>query len=277
MFTTLVSTGFLAANTEWRVVDCRHDLAAVDAGRLAYDAEHVPGAVHAHLDRDLSGRKTGANGRHPLPDPARFCEWLGRAGIDPSTPVVAYDDGSGAFAARFWWLMRWVGHRRVCVLDGGWAAWIAQGRPRSREVASYPPRAYVAMPRGHMVVTTADVEANLAEKSFLLIDARGAARFAGLEEPIDPVAGHIPGAINRPYSDNLHEGRFKPAEVLREEFERLLQDTPPGAVVHQCGSGVTACHNLLAMEHAGLYGSRLYAGSWSEWCSQARPVATPDA
>lgn len=270
MFTTLVSPGFLAANTEWRAIDCRHDLLDVDAGRRAYDAAHVPGAIHAHLDRDLSGPKTGTNGRHPLPDPAKFCDWLGRAGITPGTPVVAYDEGGGSCAARFWWLMRWIGHVRVCVLDGGWASWEAQDRPRSREVASYAEQVYAGAPRRELVVTTADVEANLAEGRFLVIDARGAARFAGQEEPIDPVAGHIPGAINRPYTENLRAGRFKDADVLREEFETLLQGASPAAVVHQCGSGVTACHNLLAMEHAGLHGSRLYAGSWSEWCSDTR-------
>lgn len=275
MFTTLVSPGFLAANTEWRVIDCRHDLLNVDAGRLAYDAGHVPGAVHAHLDRDLSGPKTGMNGRHPLPDAAKFCSWLGRAGITPGTPVVAYDEGSGSYAARLWWLMRWVGHVRVCVLDGGWASWAAQDRPRSCEVVSFPEQTYAGAPRRELVVTTAAVEANLSEGRFLVVDARGAARFAGIEEPIDPLAGHIPGVVNRPYTQNLQAGRFKAAATLREEFETLLQGKPPTAVVHQCGSGVTACHNLLAMEHAGLRGSKLYAGSWSEWCSDAgRPVAT---
>lgn len=270
MFTTLVSTGFLAANADWRVVDCRHDLLAVDAGYRAYEAGHVPGAVHAHLDRDLAGRTTGTNGRHPLPDPAQFCAWLSQAGITPATPVVAYDDGSGAYAARLWWLMRWVGHERVCVLDGGWAAWTAQGRPRSREAVSYQPRMYMGVANREMVVTAADVEKSLIEGGSLLVDARGATRYSGVEEAIDPVAGHIPGALNRPYTENLQDGRFKPAEVLREEFERLLQGTAPEAVVHQCGSGVTACHNLLAMEHAGLHGSKLYAGSWSEWCSDPR-------
>jgi thiosulfate/3-mercaptopyruvate sulfurtransferase len=274
MFTTLVSPGFLAANGEWRVVDCRHDLHAVDAGRVAYDIEHVPGAVHAHLDHDLSGPKTGSNGRHPLPDPAKFCSWLGRAGITPSTPVVAYDEGSGSYAARLWWLMRWVGHVRVCVLDGGWAAWVTQNRARSREIISHAEQIYLGAPRPEWVVTTAEVETNLADKRFLLMDARGTARFAGIAEPIDPVAGHIPGALNRPYTENLQAGRFKPAEVLRDEFETLLQGISPADVVHQCGSGVTACHNLLAMEHAGLHGSKLYAGSWSEWCSdRRRPVA----
>lgn len=270
MFKTLISPGFLAANTEWRVVDCRHDLLDPDAGRRAYDSAHIPGAIHAHLDRDLSGPKTGTNGRHPLPAPSEFCSWLGRMGIAPTTPVVAYDEGSGAYAARLWWLMRWVGHARVCVLDGGWAAWESQDRPSTRDVPSFPEQIYVGTPRANLVVTAAEVEANLTEPQFVLLDARGATRFAGAEEPIDPVAGHIPGALNRPFTTNLSAGRFKPKEVLLEEFESLLETVEPASVVHQCGSGVTACHNLLAMEHAGLPGSRLYAGSWSEWCSDSR-------
>jgi thiosulfate/3-mercaptopyruvate sulfurtransferase len=197
---------------------------------------------------------------------------LGRAGIAKSTPVVAYDAGDGAYAARLWWLLRWLGHSRVCVLDGGWGAWEAQERPRSTDVPQFPEEAYVGEPNRDLVVTTEEVGANLGERRFVLLDARGARRFAGLEEPIDPVAGHIPGAVNRPYTQNLEGGRFKSAQQLRAEFTELLGGAT-AAVVHQCGSGVTACHNLLAMEHAQLQGSRLYVGSWSEWCSDpSRPV-----
>jgi thiosulfate/3-mercaptopyruvate sulfurtransferase len=272
----LVVPADLAANPHWRSVDCRHDLGDVGAGRRAYDAAHIPGAVHAHLDFDLSGAKTAGSGRHPLPDAERLCDWLGRSGISREATVVAYDEGSGAYAARLWWLLRWLGHDAVHVLDGGWAAWKSANQPVSDDAASYAALRYdEASPRCDLCVTAADLVNDLAEPRLQIVDARGEARYMGLEEPIDRAAGHIPGAVNRPYTQNLEAGIFKSAERLREEFMSLLKSIRSSAVIHQCGSGVTACHNLLAMEHAGLYGSRLYPGSWSEWCSDPqRPVAT---
>ncbi len=264
----------LASTSPTVVLDCRFDLANPAAGEAAWADGHLPGARYAHLDRDLSGRKTGRNGRHPLPDRAALAAWAGAQGIAPGVQVVAYDDQGGPYAARCWWLLRWLGHDAVAVLDGGLAAWRAAGQPLDDRAppapggAPYPAAAEPAMP-------TVDADALLAALGRVrLVDARSAARFRGEVEPLDPVAGHIPGATLRAFQDNLAAGgRFKPAAQLREEFAAWA--TPPAQVVHQCGSGVTACHNLLAMAHAGLEGSVLYPGSWSEWCADpARPVAT---
>ena len=269
--------------------DCRHDLGDPSKGEAAYREGHIAGALHAHLDRDLSGAKTGRNGRHPLPDADRLAEWLGRSGLRNTDQVVAYDEGSGVFAARLWWMLRWTGHDAVAVLDGGLAAWIRQGRPLTRAVDHFARSEFHAVPNETMSVDTESVLRNLSrrpgkslpdeagpdEKEFQLVDARGANRFAGVDETIDPVGGHIPGALNRPYMMNLSaDGLFKPAAELRSEFDRLLSGRASADIVNQCGSGVTACHNLLAMEIAGLSGARLYPGSWSEWCSDPeRPVA----
>lgn len=259
------------------VLDAGFDLADPQAGRRDFEAGHIPGAQHADLDADLCGTKTGRNGRHPLPDREAFAATVGRWGIGAHTPVVVYDRQGGAFAARLWWMLRWMGHADVRVLDGAWAAWLAAGgrvetggAPARHGTPPYPPGA----PR----VATLPAEALLAhlgDTGLRLIDARTPERFRGESEPIDPVAGHIPGAVNRCFKDNLGpDGRFKPAAQLREEFTALLDGRPAQAAVHQCGSGVTACHNLLAMEAAGLAGSALYPGSWSEWCADpARPVA----
>lgn len=273
----LVSAADLASHlgdAAWVAVDCRHDLAKLDAGEAAYAAGHLPGAVFAHLDRDLSGPMTGRNGRHPLPDAATLAARLGCLGIGLDTMVVAYDDGPGMFAARLWWLLRWLGHERVAVLDGGLAAWKAAGHPL--ETARPQPAAKVLPWKAALdVVSAGEVLENIERRGFQLVDARAPDRFRGENETLDPVGGHIPGAVNRFFRDNLGpDGRFKAAAQLRDEWLALLGDRSPGAVVHQCGSGVTACHNLLAMEVAGLSGSRLYAGSWSEWVSDpARPVA----
>jgi thiosulfate/3-mercaptopyruvate sulfurtransferase len=273
-FETLVTCEQLAQHPQWRIFDCRHDLASPVAGERAYAAGHIPGAQHAHIDHDLASPPTGRNGRHPLPDPRAFLDWLGRCGVSRDDQVVAYDAGDGAFAARLWWLLRAVGHRQVAVLDGGLARWQALSLPLSTSPVKADPCRYEGQWRAQSVDVCA-VEANLASKKWLVLDARGASRYAGENETIDPVGGHIPGARNRPYSDNLQDGRFKSAETLRREFEEVMTGFGPGSIVHQCGSGVTACHNLLAMEVAGLRGSRLYPGSWSEWCSDsARPVAT---
>lgn len=264
----------LAAGAPALVLDCRFDLARPAAGAEAYAAGHVPGARHADLDRDLSGPKTGRNGRHPLPSREAFAAWAGAQGVAPGVPVIAYDDAGGAYAARAWWMLRWLGHVDVAVLDGGWAAWTAAGgavetaTPPAAAGAPYPLSAAPAMP-------TVDADTLLAQLGrWRLVDARAGERFRGEVEPLDPVAGHIPGATLRCFKDNLGpNGRFKAAEALRAEFGAWA--SPPAEVVHQCGSGVTACHNLLAMAHAGLEGSRLYPGSWSEWCADpSRPVAT---
>ncbi|GEQ77482.1 sulfurtransferase [Comamonas testosteroni] len=278
-FETLVTCEQLAKHPQWRVFDCRHELASPNAGERAYEAGHIPGALHAHLDRDLASPPTGHNGRHPLPDPVAFLHWLGHCGVRKDDQVVVYDAGEGAFAARLWWLLRAVGHKAVAVLDGGFARWQALALPVSTDkpaVTEIAPTIYAGQWQP-AIVNVAAVQANLTAREFLVLDARGANRYAGRDETIDPAGGHIPGAYNRPYTTNLQDGRFKSPEVLRDEFETLLSDTGFGAdqIVNQCGSGVTACHNVLAMEIAGLQGSRLYPGSWSEWCGDpARPVAT---
>ncbi len=260
---------------QWLVVDCRFDLSEPEWGRQVYLESHIPGAVYAHLDLDLSSRPGPESGRHPLPDWRLFAERLGRWGLHPTTQVLVYDQGSGAFAARLWWLLRAVGHRRVAVLDGGWAAWQSLGGAHSDRLA--PEHAgHVELGAGSGWMTVRDIEDNLASRQFLLVDARSHERFCGENEPIDPVAGHIPGAVNFPLQNNLSSnGRFLCVDELRNRWLARLDGVSPDDVVHMCGSGVTACHNLLAMEAAGLQGSRLYAGSWSEWIRDAaRPVAT---
>lgn len=277
MSRTLISAEELRALPPASVVlvDCRHQLADLDYGRRSYAAGHLPGARFLHLDADLSGRKTGRNGRHPLPDRTALAARLGELGVGDDTLLVAYDDAGGMFAARLWWLARWLGHAGVAVLDGGVQAWQAAGGGLDTTVPVTTPARFTLRDSlaGH--VDAATVLANVGQPLFRLVDARGADRFRGENETMDPVGGHIPGALNRPFPSNLGtDGRFKPAAQLRAEWQALLGDTEAVAVVHQCGSGVTACVNLLAMEHAGLEGSRLYPGSWSEWCSDpARPVA----
>ena len=275
---TLLSSAILAEHLQdsnWRIFDCRHLLTDAAAGQQAYAAGHLPGAFFLHLDDDLSGPMNGRNGRHPLPDPQRLADRIGAAGVSCGTQVVAYDDAGGAFAARLWWLLRWIGHDQVALLDGGIAAWLADGRPLTTAVPHAQP-ATLPVRQRDWVVSTEDVLSNLARQRFRLIDARSADRFRGENETLDPVGGHIPGASNRFFRDNLDaDGRFRTAAELRREFTELLGGLDPRDVVMSCGSGVTACHNLLAMELAGLAGARLYAGSWSEWCSDpARPMAT---
>lgn len=275
--TALVSCQTLAehlGDENWRIVDCRHQLSDVEFGTRAYAEGHLPGALFMHLDRDLSGPTNGRNGRHPLPDLAVLAGKLGRLGISRQTQVVVYDDVGGMMAGRLWWLLRWLGHDDVAVLDGGITQWIREGRPLSTGTAKLPATVFTPDVRD-WVVTANDVLANLDVGTFCLIDARGPDRFRGENETLDPVGGHIPGARNRFFRDNLDaEGLFRPAAELRREFLGLLAGVDPAQVVMQCGSGVTACHNLLAMEIAGLHGAKLYAGSWSEWCSDpARPVA----
>ncbi|HKO88314.1 MAG TPA: sulfurtransferase [Burkholderiales bacterium] len=276
-FSTLVGTDTLAAHLSderWVVVDCRHDLLDVEAGRRAYSEAHVPGAYFLQLDTALSGPRTGTNGRHPLPKADELAARLGEIGIATGKQVVAYDAHGGMFAARLWWLLRWLGHDTVAVLDGGLTQWIAEGRPLDGETPLRRANTFIA--QTHPTDVSADeILAALGTSRMLLVDARSPDRYRGDNETLDPVGGHIPGARNRFFKNNLAaDGRFKPAAQLRKEWQDLLAITPPENVVHQCGSGVTACHNLLAMEVAGLPGSRLYPGSWSEWCANTlRPVA----
>jgi thiosulfate/3-mercaptopyruvate sulfurtransferase len=268
---TLVAADELARHPEWRVFDCRHDLMKPALGEEQYRKAHIPGAAFAHLDRDLSAPRTGKNGRHPLPDARVFIAWLGAQGLKPTDQVVCYDGGSGAMAARLWWMLRWVGHQAVAVLDGGYARWVEQGRPVSAEIPRFAATTYPGKLRPDLAVDVAYVASRLRDA--LVIDARSPARWRGETEPIDPVAGRIPGSLNRFSNDNLQpDGTFKQPEVLQREFRAVLGERKSADVIHSCGSGVAACHNLLAMEIAGLPGGRLYAGSWSEWIADpARP------
>ena len=260
----LVATEELARHPEWRVFDCRHDLLKPGLGEQQYRASHIPGAIFADLDRDLSAPKSGKNGRHPLPEPQVFIDWLGRQGLKPSDTIVCYDGGSGSMAARLWWMLRWVGHDAVAVLDGGFAKWVKESRPVSAEVPAFAATRYPGRIRPEMAVDVAYVQSHLRDAT--LLDARAPARWRGDTEPIDPVAGRIPGSLNRFSNDNLQaDGTFKRPEALKQEFLAILGTRAPQAIVHSCGSGVAACHNLLAMQVAGLEGGRLYAGSWSEW------------
>jgi thiosulfate/3-mercaptopyruvate sulfurtransferase len=275
--TKLVSTEeldrSLAAGAGWRVFDCRHDLAKPDWGLEEYAKGHIPGARFAHLDHDLSAPMTGANGRHPLPEAKTFIAWLGKQGLKPDQQAVCYDSGSGAMASRLWWMLRWVGHEPVAVLDGGLAKWLREGRAVTAEVPAVDPVSYPGKAKGAMVASLALVAKKL--KTAALLDSRAPARYRGEQEPIDPVAGRIPGAKNRFNNDNLQaDGTFKPADELKKEFLAVLGGRAPGDVINYCGSGVAACHNALAMEIAGLGGSRVYVGSWSEWSADPmRPIA----
>ncbi len=275
---TLVDTETVAAHLadpQWVVVDCRFVLTDPEAGRRAYAQGHIPGARYAHLDEDLSGLITPTSGRHPLPDPALLARRLGAWGIDAAKQVVAYDADTGAVASRLWWLLRWLGHEAAAVLDGGLAKWSREGRALSAEPPKPVPTRFQPRVDDKLWVSTAVVARALAGGDHLLIDARAPERFRGEVEPIDAVAGHVPGARNRPSNANLGtDGCFLASEALRSQFQQLLGDGAAAPVVSMCGSGVTACHNLLAMEHAGLRGGRLYVGSWSEWIRDPRrPVA----
>lgn len=275
-FTTLVDVATLTEHlgrADWCIFDVRHQLADVDYGARAYAAGHIPGALFLHCDHDLSGAKNGRNGRHPLPDPQTFAAKLATCGVSEATQVVVYDDAQGMIAGRLWWMLRWLGHYAVAVLDGGLDAWLAGAGAITDQVVRPPAgnlQAQVTLP----VVGAAEILQNLANERLHVIDARSPDRFRGENETIDPVGGHIPGATNRFFRANLAPGGgFKPMAQLRREWLEILADRSPRTVVHQCGSGVSACHNLLAMEHAGLHGSSLYAGSWSEWCADPeRPI-----
>ena len=256
------------------VLDCRFDLADTNAGANAWQQGHIPGARYAHLDSDLSGPLLASQGRHPWPDATDFCERLGRWGISPETQVVAYDGDIGAFAARAWFLLRMLRHEKVAVLDGGWKRWTGLGLPVDNKVAVPIGSVYHGAFDQRRILDAAQV-ADALQAGDLLVDARAPARFRGEEERLDRVAGHVPGAVNRPLTDNLANGRYKSPAQLADEFRALLDGLPPNRVIAMCGSGVTACHHLLAMERAGLFGARLFAPSWSGWISDPdRPVAT---
>lgn len=279
-FTTLIDVDSLRealAAPGIAVLDCRFDLAAPDAGRQAYLRGHIPGARYVDLNRDLSAPVSATSGRHPLPDPQTLAALFQGLGVAPNTQAVVYDESNGSFAARAWWLLRWLGHPQVAVLDGGLSAWLREGGATE---SGEPPRAAAARSGAVQVhrraaLGTEELIAALESPRTLLLDARAPERYSGAVEPIDPVAGHIPGAVNHPFGTNLRsDGRFLPREELAQRWQSRLGQTSPADVIMMCGSGVTACHNLLALEHAGLPGARLYAGSWSEWIRDpGRPVA----
>ena len=277
-WTTLVQADALGATLDspaLRIVDARFALMDPAAGRMAYAESHLPGAVHADLNEDLSDLSRSGLGRHPLPDDDAFARRLGEWGIGPEHQVVVYDAGDGSMAAaRFWWMLKLLGHRRVAVLDGGLAAWRGQGLPETADLSTPPPlAAYPARFDTRRIADAEEVQQRLDEDSGWLFDARAPERFRGEVEPIDPVAGHVPGALNRPFGANLRDGKFKPAAELHAELAPMLAGRRPDDLVLMCGSGVTACHLLLAFEHAGLPGARVYAGSWSGWITDpARPV-----
>ncbi|MGH8176293.1 MAG: sulfurtransferase [Steroidobacter sp.] len=280
MHTTLISASTdLARHTSgpaWLFVDCRFDLADPKAGQAHHRAGHIPGAVYAHLDRDLAGPVTATSGRHPLPTPESFAATLSAWGVSNTTQVIAYDADTGMFAARLWWLLRWVGHRAVAVLDGGYRAWLAAGLRGSADIPTRTPTHFVARPDRSAWLETKEVADKVARSGWRLLDARAPERFAGEVEPLDTVAGHIPGAVNHPYASNLTtDGRLLGADQLAARFDQSQHGVNNDHTIAMCGSGVTACHLLLALELAGKSGAKLYAGSWSEWIRDpSRPVAT---
>ena len=276
-FRTLISTAALAqhlGDPAFAIVDCRAKLDDLAWGGREHAAAHIPGAVYADLTNDLSGPKTGTNGRHPLPDPLELARTLGRLGIASGMQVVAYDQENGMFASRLWWLLRWLGHDAVAVLDGGFRKWTAEGRATEGGATHRAPREFSGSPRGSMTVDVQAVAAQLGAAGTRLVDARAPERYRGETEPIDKMPGHIPGAKNHFFQWNLDEqGLFRAPDELRAKIATTVGDVPADQIVCYCGSGVTACHNLLALEHAGLTGAKLYAGSWSEWSADpARPV-----
>ena len=280
-YTTLISTAELALHLDdpaWAVVDCRFQLKDPELAHRAYERSHIPGAVYAHLDHDLSGPiLPGKTGRHPLPAVEVLAEKLSAWGIDSNVQVVAYDALGGALAAaRLWWLLRWLGHETAAVLDGGWLAWHREGRPVRSGVETRSPREFQPRVRAELVLAAQDVQRLLGRADFRLLDARTVDRYRGENETLDPVAGHIPGALSAPYPDNLGpDGRFKSPQELEAKYQSLLAGIPADQAVAYCGSGVTAADTVLALAHAGLGEARLYAGSWSDWIlDPGRPVAT---
>lgn len=278
MYNTLISTGELAErldSSDLVIVDCRFSLAETEAGREAYKESHIPGAFYAHLDDDLSGPvEPGKTGRHPLPDLDKLVDTFSQWGIGPGTQVVTYDDMSGAIASRLWWMLQWLGHESVAVLDGGWPKWKKEGRPVNSKPPKPSPKKFTPQLREELLVDADFVDRIRQEPGFRLLDSRTPKRYRGEEEPIDPVAGHIPGAVNVPHPENVTpEGDWLSPQELKVRFGELLRDVEPGKAVFYCGSGVTACRNILAVKHAGMGDVKLYAGSWSEWiANEERPV-----
>ena len=278
-FTTLISTDALALHLTDRafvIADCRYNLDNEAWGAQEYAERHIPGAQYVHLGHDLAGTKTGTNGRHPLPDPEALTRTFGRLGIAAGVQVVAYDQDTGMFASRLWWLLRWMGHDAVAVLDGGFAKWIAERRPTASGDERRASRDFEGSPRAAWTMSAEDVAAATRTGGWRLVDARSPERYRGESEPIDRVAGHIPTAVNHFFKWNLDErGTFRTPEEIRRRLEETVGGVPPERIISYCGSGVTACHNLLALEHAGVRGAKLYPGSWSEWSSDpGRPVQT---
>jgi len=281
VYTTLIATDELVSNRDnaWVVVDCRYDLRNTDAGREQYLQAHIPGAVYAHLSRDLSGPVGPVGGRHPIPATEAIKATFSRLGIGRDVQVVMYDADAGMFASRMWWTLHYMGHTAAAVLDGGWTTWLREGRPQRAGEETRASATFAGQPRDELRLSVSDVEALLEDPSTLLVDARAAERFEGGNGPIDRAPGHIPGAVNHFFRKNAtDEGVMLPPDALRQQFANVIGSRSPEQVVMYCGSGVTACQNLLAMEHAGLTGARLYPGSWSEWSSDpGRPVETGPA
>ncbi len=279
-YTTLVSTDDLARHLDdphWIVIDCRFTLTDPEGGRLLYQKGHIPGARYAHLDNDLAAPMGASTGRHPLPDLDALAEKLCQWGIGVNKQVVVYDDSFGSMAVRLWWLLRWLGHPGVALLDGGYPKWIREKHPVTQDIPEQICRAACArLPEASLYASADQVMQAMETGDKLILDARPERRFSGEYEPLDPIAGHVPGAVNWNFEENLDiDGTFMPPEALRENYQALLKGRAPSDVIHMCGSGVTACHNILAMEVAGLSGSRLYVGSWSEWITDpSRPIAT---
>lgn len=281
-FATLIDTGTLAADLHdpaFVIVDCRYSLQSDTWGSEEYIKQHIPGAVFASIDHDLAGPKKGANGRHPLPEVADLRQTFGRLGITNGVQVVAYDQGAGMYASRLWWLLRWLGHEAVAVLDGGFAKWLAEKRPTASGEGTRAPRGFTGLPRPGLSADADEVAAVFRKSEWRLVDARAPERYRGETEPVDKIAGHIPGAANHYYLWNVDErGTFLSPDELRSRFRASIGDVPPERLICYCGSGVTACHNLLALERAGLHGAKLYPGSWSEWSSDpSRAIQGPSS
>ncbi|GAB5560699.1 MAG: sulfurtransferase [Synoicihabitans sp.] len=274
----IVSTAELARHLDdpdWIIFDCRHDLMKPDRGAEIFGEGHISSAHFAGVDRDLSGKKTGSNGRHPLPDPQAFADFLARHGVTADSRIVGYDDVGGQYAARLWWMTRWIGLKGGAVLDGGWPKWVSENLPISTEIPVVSPGEVVAQVDDTLLVGVSELAPKVATSDVCIVDARAPERYRGDVEPLDPVAGHIPGAQNVFFKSNLNSDlTLKSPAELKANFASAGLSESPTEVVHQCGSGITACVNLLAMERAGLMGSRLYAGSWSEWVADPhRPVS----
>jgi len=258
------------------IIDCRFSLAGTNWGREEYQKAHIPNAIYAHLDEDLSGEIiAGKTGRHPFPTIEAFAPRCSKWGIDANTQVVAYDQGHGGIAARLWFLLKWLGHEKVAVLDGGWQHWQKEGLPTSNESVQPTKRTFLPVPNPNLVVGVSVLENNLDKRDYLVVDSRSAERYRGENEPIDPVAGHIPYAISAPFAENMGKnGQFLPIDQLKERFEGIFKGTTPSEAIFYCGSGVTACHNLLALDYIGQKGAKLYPGSWSDWITDSmRPIA----